>query len=96
MLFRLVCDCGASCRAEVSDKIPAGIDPVALALRVAFRRHAWAYRGGQIGKSVISAVCPKCRNPLYLEADVQPADATPSTYEEDVAIVVPTEDFSDE
>ena len=87
----MVCTgCGDSARAEVSDKLPPEVNAMALALRVASKR-GWAYRGGRIGKSVIDVMCPKCREPLYLEADTQPADATPSTHEEDVAIVVEEE-----
>ena len=90
-VFRLVCACGASARCVVSDQAPAGIDPKALALRKAARQ-GWMYRGGRMGKSVITVVCPKCRDPLLLEADVAPADVTPSTHEEDVATVVATEE----
>lgn len=83
MIFRLVCECGASARAEVSDSAPPGISPMALALRKA-TKSGWVYRGGRMGKSVITVVCPKCRDPLYLEADVEPVSAVPSTYEEDL------------
>lgn len=82
-LFRLVCACGATARAEVSDNAPANIAPLALALRAAAKK-GWIYRGGRIGKSVVDIVCPACRDPLYLEGDVAPADAEPGTYELDL------------
>lgn len=87
MIFRLVCRCGARGRAEVQeDRLPPHISPVVAALRRAAKL-GWKYRNGRMGKSVISVVCPRCRGRgLYLEADIVPAEASPSTHEEDLAV----------
>jgi hypothetical protein len=71
MLFRLLCDCGASARAEVDERVcPLWLDPMAAVLRAITRQYGWRYSGGRLGKSVITCVCPKCRGTgLFLEAD---------------------------
>lgn len=86
MIIRLVCLCGASARATVDrDKLPPGVDGKAAALQAAAQQ-GWKYRGGRIGKSVITVECPKCRpERLHLEADFPAADVIPGTYEKDLA-----------
>lgn len=86
MIIRLVCVCGASARATVDlDKLPSDTDPKAAALQAAAQQ-GWKYRGGRVGKNVVTVECPKCRpEPLQLEADFPAAFVTPGTYEKDLA-----------
>jgi hypothetical protein len=85
-LFRLQCECGDEAKVNVSYSLPAGLDPRAVALQQAAKR-GWVYRNGRMGKSVITVVCPKCKpEPLRLDGDIDPVDAKPATYEEDLAI----------
>lgn len=92
MIVRLQCTlCNSSAKAEVdTSKIPAWLDPRALAIRIAVKQLAWCYRGGRISKSVVDMVCFKHRKPMYLDGDIAPADAIPGTYEDDCAIAVDT------
>lgn len=85
MIFRLICKCGSSARAEIPspETIPSHLTPLAVALRRAARQ-GWIYRGGRIGKSVVDVVCPACRDPMYLDGDVDPRDVVPGTYESDL------------
>lgn len=87
MLIRLVCDCGASARAEVGDP-PSSMfryDKRAIALHAA-QRHGWKYVGGRVGKSVVTCLCPECRaRPLVLVADFLSQEAVPGTLALDLA-----------
>lgn len=89
MMVLARCACGDSARANVPDDSPKHVDPRAIAMQ-ALTRHGWQYRGGRIGKSTVTMTCARCRakegGPLHLDADIDPCDAVPATYEEDLAV----------
>lgn len=86
-MYRLLCDCGDHMKVEIDeDRCPKQFSPKVAALRAGASR-GWKYRGGRIGKTVMTVVCPKCRgNAMFFEGDVDPRDAVPATYQEDLAI----------
>lgn len=80
MLVRVLCgSCDKTARVEVPPDALPHIDRRALALG-ALADKGWAYRNGQMGKSVVTALCPKCRpKPLRLDADFVPAEVPPGS-----------------
>lgn len=87
LTFRLLCACGDHMTVKVDpDRCPGNITPKVAAMR-AGASQGWKYRGGRMGKTVMTVVCLKCRGrAMFLEADIDPRDAVPATFEDDVAI----------